>query len=111
MTWAKENDPDMIEGLAGAYNYIGNQLDDRVVPVGRAFQKAIQADSTISIYYTDQSHPGTYGTYLAVCTFYSFFFNESPVGIEYTNDENMTAEEKEFLQYVAWETYTEYNLN
>ena len=111
MTWARENDPDMIEGLAGAYNYIGNQLNAGVVPVGRAFQKAIKEDSDISLYNSDHSHPNTYGTYLAVCTFYSFFYNESPVGIEYTNDENMNDNEKEFLQYVAWETYNEYCLN
>ena len=35
MTWARESDPGMIEGLAEAYNSIGEQLEADVCPIGR----------------------------------------------------------------------------
>jgi len=108
MTWAREYDPPMIEDLAVAYNYIGGKLNAPVSPVGRAFQRALETQSEINLYALDQSHPSSYGTYLAACLFYAVFWHESPVGIEYSIDENMTDEDREFLQFIAWETYILY---
>jgi len=104
MTWAREYDPEMIEDLAAAYNYIGDQLDAIVVPVGRAFQLSLTTDPNLTLHIGDGSHPNVHGTYLAFCTFFAAFWQESPVGIEYINDEIITLEEREFLQTISWET-------
>ncbi|MCP4709625.1 MAG: hypothetical protein GY869_13445, partial [Planctomycetes bacterium] len=69
MTWAREYDPDMIEDLAAAYNYIGQELDAAVAPVGRAWQRSIQENPGLGLHNSDGSHPNVFGTYLTVCVF------------------------------------------
>ncbi|MBC8386157.1 MAG: hypothetical protein H8E57_11645 [Candidatus Cloacimonetes bacterium] len=108
MTWAREYDPEMIEGLAFAYNHIGDELEAIVVPVGRAFQLSLDQDPNLTLHVTDGSHPNVHGTYLAVCTFFASFWQESPVGIDYVNDDSITHDEREFLQTIAWETIQVY---
>ncbi len=108
MTWAREINPAMIDDLAAAYNYIGQELDAVVSPVGRAFQKAIEEDPLIDLYSGDGSHPSQEGTYLASCVFYSIIMNESPEGILYINNPEVSEIERDFLQEIAWETIEMY---
>ena len=108
MTWARAYDPPMIEPLALAYNTIGDQLDALVTPVGRAFQLALETDHNLELHVGDGSHPNQEGTYLAACTFYAFLFNESPVGIVYNSSDEITEDEKAYLQGIAWQTYQQY---
>ncbi len=108
MTWARQNDPAMIEELAAAYDSIGVQLDAVVCPVGRAWQNSLEENPLLILHSGDGSHPNVYGTYLAVCVFYACLFDESPVGVEYVNDEQITAEQRDFLQTIAWQTVLEY---
>jgi hypothetical protein len=109
MTWAREYDPGMIEGLANAYNTIGEQLGAIVVPVGRAFQNSLTQDPELILHVADGSHPSIFGTYLAVCTFYGKLWNATPFGIEYVSDGLITNEEREFLQTIAWDTIIQEN--
>ena len=109
MTWAKENNPESIEQIANSYEHITQELDSKLVPVGRAFEKAMQMAPQIELYNPDHSHPSPYGTYLTVCTFFAFFYDESPVGVEYCNVDDITAQDKETIQNIAWQTYLEYS--
>jgi hypothetical protein len=52
-------------------------------PVGMAWKKFIEIDSTLNLYSSDNSHPSIYGSYLAACTFYSSIFKKSAVGSTY----------------------------
>ena len=52
-------------------------------PVGMAWKKSIEIDSTLNLYSSDNSHPSIYGSYLAACTFYSSIFKKSAVGSTY----------------------------
>ena len=52
-------------------------------PVGMAWKKFIEIDSTLNLYSSDNSHPSIYGSYLAACTFYSSIFKKSAVGSAY----------------------------
>ena len=56
----------------------------------------------------DGNHPSEHGTYLAICTFYAYFWNLTPEGFEYVNDEIIIPEERDFLQSIAWQTYNTY---
>jgi hypothetical protein len=103
MTWAREADPPMIEGLADAYNRIGIELDAVVAPVGRAFQMALEADPSIELYAADGSHPSTRGTYLAACVMYATLWGQNPIGIVYISDPAITAAERLLLQTACWE--------
>ena len=109
MTWAKKNNPESIEQIANSYEYISQELDAELVPVGRAFEKAMQIAPQIELYNPDQNHPSPYGTYLAICTFFAFFYDENPIGVEYCNVDDITAQDKETIQYIAWKTYLDYS--
>ena len=52
-------------------------------PVGMAWKKSIEIDSTLNLYSSDNSHPSIYGSYLAACTFYTSIFKKSAVGSSY----------------------------
>jgi len=109
MTWARAYDPGMIEGLAAAYDYIGEQLGAMVCPVGRAWQNSLQQDPELILHLSDDSHPNVWGTYLSICVFYACLFGESPEGVEYVIDPQITNDERDFLQTIAWETVLQYN--
>lgn len=49
-------------------------------PVGMAWKKSVEIDSTLNLYSSDNSHPSIYGSYLAACTFYASIFKKSAVG-------------------------------
>lgn len=108
MTWARDYNPEMIEELTNAYNSIGEQLNAEVCPVGRAWELSLDVDPEIELYSNDGSHPNTSGTYLATCMFYSCLFGETPIGIEFVNDENINNEVRDYLQLIAWEAYNLY---
>jgi len=99
---------EMIEHQAAAYNYIGQQLDATVIPVARAWQISLQNNHEIDLFMPDGNHPTVQGTYLACCTFFSFLWDETPVGATYTNDPVITLEERNALQQNAWESYLTY---
>lgn len=108
MTWAREYDPEMIEPLAASYTAIAEELGAELVPCGRAFQLALEQDEDLVLHVADGSHPSNLGTYLATCTFYAELFETSPQGAEYVNDDSITAEERAFLQAIAWSAALQY---
>jgi hypothetical protein len=103
MTWARQNDPPMIEPLAAAYDSMGRELGALVSPCGRAFQRVVQEDTTINLYDSDGSHPSVWGTYLVCCVFYATLMQESPVGIFYVSDPRISVRDRDYLQTVAWD--------
>lgn len=52
-------------------------------PVGMAWKKSIELDSTLNLYTADNSHPNIHGSYLAACTFYATIFKKTAFGSTY----------------------------
>jgi hypothetical protein len=102
MTWARKNDPPMIVPLSHAYFHAGALTDGMVAPVGLAWERVRVAHPDMELYDADGSHPNLRGTYLAACTMYAAAMGESPVGILYSNDPEMTESERLILQEAAW---------
>ncbi|MBU0509952.1 hypothetical protein KKH27_14105 [bacterium] len=102
MTWAREWNQTMIEGLAEAYNLIGDSVRAPVMPVGRAWQQCQAGGSGIDLYDTDGSHPTVCGTYLAACVFCAALSGESPQGITYDIGGSISAPDRDYLQSLAW---------
>jgi len=111
MTWAREWDPSMIEGLEESYTWVGQQLDATVAPVGLAFESLRNSNPEIQLYAGDGSHPNNSGTYLSACVFYSIFWNESTEGSSYYMDNDIPAYTALILQSTAWETVQNYLIN
>lgn len=70
----------MQDTMTRAYCEIAEILQSRVAPVGEAWRNAIHT-SDINLFSNDGSHPTVHGTYLTACTFYTTFWNESPIGL------------------------------
>jgi hypothetical protein len=103
MTWAYKHRPEMIEGLARAYQAIGRQLRARVAPVGFAWKRTLERHPDLPLHDPDRYHPSPHGTYLTACVFYSVLVGRSPQGLSNGGMEMITEEQKGLLQTVAWE--------
>jgi hypothetical protein len=111
MTWARQHFLEMQAGLARVYTVLAQKIGARVAPVGLAWEAALIADASVSLYEEDRSHPTPVGSYLAACVFYATFFDESPVGLpaKLTAGNKVLVELPEtqarLLQSVAWDTF------
>lgn len=120
MTWARKDSPDKQHLLTDAYQSIGKELGDTVVPVGLAWQAALKARPNLELHVADKSHPTPAGSYLAACVFYATLFGKSPEGlaarvtgvvIDHTGKVggegelvNLSKDDAAFLQKIARET-------
>ncbi|MFK7956829.1 MAG: DUF4886 domain-containing protein [Lysobacterales bacterium] len=83
MTWAYTGEPEMTGVISTNYRLAGSRSGAPVVPVGLAFDRAGKQAPEISLRTSDRLHPTLAGTYLAACVFYSWFYTQSSVGLEY----------------------------
>lgn len=67
MTWARKNDPLMLEGLELGYSRMGFIHNSPVAPCGVAFDIIRRTNPEIDPYAGDGAHPSIHGTYLAAC--------------------------------------------
>ncbi len=107
MTWAYIDEPEMTAQLDEAYTSIGKQLGAQVVPVGLAFERAIQQRPELKLRIADRKHPTLAGTYLAACTFYAALHHQDPQGLSYTA--GLDPDDAAFLQRIAWDTVEAYS--
>ncbi|MFN4882126.1 MAG: PKD domain-containing protein [Bacteroidota bacterium] len=66
--------------LRQSYLEMGDDNNATVAPIGVAWKKVRDTDSTINLYNADGSHPSLWGSYLAACVFYSTLFNKNCQG-------------------------------
>jgi len=81
LTWARQNVPEMQDGLNKAYFGIAKELGATVAPVGIAWRQALAADPKLVLHNPDKSHPNAQGSYLAACVFYATLLGKSPEGL------------------------------
>lgn len=94
--------PRMIEDIKKMYINAGIENNALVIPVGIAFENAYKANPNIKLHKTfDGSHPSLLGTYLASCVVFASITNQSPKGIQYNYFDEISAEDKNFLQNIA----------
>jgi hypothetical protein len=73
-----------------------------VVPVGRAWQAAIEKGSDLRLYVDDGSHPSATGSYLAACVFHVGLFGEAPQEFVVSDALRLDRAVAARLQAVAW---------
>jgi len=93
------------------------QQNITLVPVGPAWEAAMQARPDIQLYASDGIHPSALGVYLTACVFYASLTGESPMenpvytAIGYDSPQEiikLDGDTIEFLQGIAWETINDY---
>ncbi len=120
--WASQAVPS-TEQIAETYGELGTELGAKVAPVGLAWQRALEERPDLDLYIYDQIHANPLGVYLSMCVLYATIFDRSPVEATYRmadvgryvygwnnpKDWQLSDEDAEFLQRIAWETVTEYS--
>ena len=81
LTWAREFDPYMQEGITNRYISLAKKINAQIVPVGPAWEKARQLRPGLPLYADDGSHPSPLGTYRSACVFFGVLTHQSPVGL------------------------------
>jgi hypothetical protein len=91
----------MQDQLTAGYLGIADELDERVAPVGVAWQNGVTRDPSLELWQPDGSHPTQAGTYLAACVVYAALFRASPVNLP--TQAGLPAETARQLQTLAQE--------
>jgi hypothetical protein len=107
MTWAYSNRPEMTPMLDRAYSGLGRELDLTVIPVGLAFDRALDEIPGLVLRTADQKHPTLEGTYLAACVFYAALWGKSPESLDYTA--GLPHDVAAALRRTAWRTVNNYD--
>lgn len=81
------------------YCMMARDFSSSVAPVGVAWLRSVQQDSTVVLHSSDNSHPSLNGTYLAACCFYGLVFGEE-IHTDYLL-EGMEEHDAVYLQDVA----------
>lgn len=95
----------MQDSMTSACTEIAIELSAVLALAGEAWRTAVTWDPALVLWDPDNYHPALNGSYLTACVFYATFYNESPVGIEYSG--GLSDDEALFLQQAAWETLTD----
>ena len=95
----------MQDSMTSACTEIAIELSAVLAPAGEAWRTAVTRDTTLVLWNPDNYHPALNGSYLTACVFYATFYDESPVGLEYSG--GLSGDEALFLQQAAWETLTD----
>jgi hypothetical protein len=103
-TWARRHAPETQQDLIEASEAIAGELGATVVPVGRAWQQALERGGVPDLYDKDGSHPSPAGTYLAACTFCAALTGKNPAELPVPAGIRLTAAEAALLGQIAWES-------
>jgi len=94
-----ENYRQMQDTVEAAYMRIANELHSSVAPVGVSWKRAIEADSTMDFWQSDDCHANIYGSYLAACAIYATVFQKNSAGLLWTS--SLPVDSAFFLQSIA----------
>lgn len=108
MTWARKNDPLMLEGLSGGYSRMGFVHQCPVAPCGAGFEILRRNHPEIDPYAGDGAHPSVSGSYLAACIVCSSVLGADISGESVWVPPGITAEEGQLLRLTAVEACSLY---
>jgi hypothetical protein len=119
LTWARRENPLLQELLDEGCRRFAATIGATIVPVGPAWQLALQHRPDIRLHELDGSHPSPLGSYLSACVFYAVLTGKSPIGLPHqltTTAENgetiylniVHPDEALFCQQVAAEAIRRY---
>ena len=101
-------EPNLIEKIKLAYYDAGKKSNSKVAPVGIAYEMAYKERPNIKLHHPDGTHPGLLGTYLGSCVVFAVITGSSPEGLEYNYLNQISKEDLDFLQKIAWKAYLEH---
>ncbi|MCB0749304.1 MAG: DUF4886 domain-containing protein, partial [Ignavibacteriae bacterium] len=103
--WDEEEPDDYSQMQLKIYKNIilmAKKLDNKIAPVGWAWNKIVFIDEEIELFIRDLTHPTIEGSYLTACVIYVTIFNEELIANPYISE--ISKNSAEFLQSVASKT-------
>lgn len=85
--------------IRSSYEYMADQNDAELAPVGRLWRYLRTNHSTINLYASDNSHPSMAGSYAAACAFYAIVFKKDPTLITWNS--SLPAETAQTIRLAA----------
>jgi hypothetical protein len=101
LTWERQGAATQAR-ITQAVEAIAAEMNARVVPVGPAWQRAMQQCPDLALYLDDGSHPTAAGVYLAACVFVVALFDRRPIGSTVSDALGIDGETAEKMQTIAW---------
>ncbi len=101
LTWAPEDQPERIAGLAKAYRGLAEQTGAELAPVGLAWRDALEERPDFSLHQADGSHPNPRGSYLAACVLLGWIAELDPRSLGDVGRRALVQPEMDFLHAVA----------
>ncbi len=96
---------EFLDRAEGGYNFVAQQINCPVVPVGRAWQILEARHPNIQLRERDGYHPSPHGAYLTACMFYAYLTWQSPLGLSNGGLFQVDEQEAMILQRIAWEVF------
>jgi hypothetical protein len=111
-TWPSDwQSPEEYEEFARLHADLAQELGATLVPVGRAWQAALEQQPELVLLNADGGHSGLLGSYLTACVFYGVLTGQSPEGhprpATLVDQVPIPGETARFLERVAWQTLQE----
>jgi hypothetical protein len=103
-TWARQAAPETQKILNAAYETIALEIGARLIPVGAAWQAALQMQNDLPFYDSDGSHPAPLGSYLAACVFVAHLWEKDPRGLLVPSALKIEEDHAALVRDAAWQT-------
>jgi hypothetical protein len=89
---------EMSDRVHDGYQYVGQQLNLSIVPVGRVWETVKENHPQIQLYQEDKQHPSLAGSYLVASCFYAALFKAEP-NLSFTS--KLDAKQATLIQDIA----------
>jgi hypothetical protein len=109
MTWARKNDPLMLEGLRAGYSRMGAVHGSPVAPCGIAFELIRAEHPEINPYSPDGAHPSLQGSYLAACVIAVTVYDIDLTAAGVWQPREIGLEDGEILRLAAYQACSSYS--
>ncbi len=106
--WEHITPDDNIATIAASYEALADSRSAPTVPVGQAFDYAINTAALGINLYLDNAHANEAGTFLAACCHFAFFTQSSPENLAY--EAGLSTADADALKAAAWAVVNPYNL-
>jgi len=106
LPWAEKRFPENQAIMYDTYGKLAKETNTKYSPVGNIFERVLNENPDINLYWFDGEHCSPYGTYVNACCAYTLIFGESPVGLPSRGidhiqgkEENMIGIKQLYLEY------------
>ena len=106
LTWSRQAAPQTQDAITRAVYDIAHEINAGVVPVGPAWQKALDQIPGLQLYTRDGSHPTPEGSFIAACMFHMMLFDAEPRGDLVADALKLDGSVARRLQAIAWSCRT-----